>query len=365
SRLGGDEFTVLLTDLDSEEPAHQVAEKILTALRQPIELGTETVTVTMSIGITMAPVHGDDPIELMKFADIAMYKAKEGGKNSYQLFAPQMLHSSSENLTLESEIRHAIAKNQFQLYYQPQIDLINGDIIGLEALVRWNHPDKGFLNPGSFIEKAEELGLIEELSHWILERAFSEMTILGQQSERLKDVKLAVNLSAKQFNDVKLTDFIADLLEQSGFSPARLELEITETALMQDIDAAATMMHSLRELGVSLSIDDFGTGHASLNYLRRFPVETLKIDASFIREIPHKKEDMEITAAVIAMAHKLNIKVVAEGVETPQQLQFLQQNLCDYAQGYYIAPPLPAAALAEIFQSQQTLPNIVSSLQRL
>lgn len=348
-RLGGDEFTVLLSGLESEDPAKQIADKILQRLRQPVDIGKQTVTVTISIGITVAPDHAMSPTELMQKADIAMYRAKAKGKNTYRIYDRSMEQDGLNSIQLETELRQAIDKNEFEIYYQPQISLPDRKVIGIEALLRWEHPKRGLLQPLHFIDKAEEYGMMMSLSKLTLDSACHEIQVIGQANEALKNTKLTVNISARQFRDPKLSQFIKDILEETRFPAERLELEITESTLMIDIDDSIDTMKNLRDLGISLSIDDFGTAYASINYLKKLPVDYVKIDRSFISKIPTHKDDMEIVSAVIAMAHKLHVKVLAEGIQTPEQITFLENNGCDYAQGYIICPPLPAKALAHLY----------------
>ena len=345
SRLGGDEFTVLLCGLDNTEPAAQIAEKILQRLREPIDIGREKIIATVSIGITLAPDDAGNPTDLMKNADIAMYKAKEAGRNAYMIYHEGMDPDGADTLKLEMQLRTAFDENQFKVYYQPQVNLQTGKIFGLEALMRWDHPEKGLLSPHFFLQKIEELGLIMALTKWTLDTACKEMRRSDSIARRFSDLKLAINISAGQFRDPNLVEFVKQILQTTGFPPARLELEVTETSLISSLEESVATMSALRALGVTISIDDFGTGYASLSYLRKLPVDFVKIDGSFIKDIPHSKSDMEITSAVIAMSHKLNLKVLAEGVETPAQMQFLRENKCDYAQGFFISPPLPMEAL--------------------
>jgi len=348
SRLGGDEFTVLVGGLNQLEPVEQIANKILEKLRQPIDLGKDTLRATVSIGIAIAPDHGLTLTELMQHADIAMYEAKAKGKNNFQMFDISHLEQGIELLKFESELRDALINDEFRLLYQPQIDLATGAVIGIEALIRWQHPTRGLLRPSSFIARAEELGLLKPLSKWTLYQACREIQNAAEQNSSLAHIKLAVNLSARQFKDPELITFIRNLVQETGFDPHRLEFEITETTLITDVEASVETMLAMRELGITLSIDDFGTGYASLNYLKRLPVDCLKIDGSFIRDIPHNKDDVAITTAVIAMAHNLDIKALAEGVQNGEQMEFLKQNGCDYAQGYLIGPPLPVDALIQL-----------------
>lgn len=345
ARLGGDEFTVLLPQLQHLEHAAIVARKIIAALTDPIQLGNHNVIVTTSIGITLAPNDGDDITELMKNADLAMYRAKSEGRNNYQFFTAEMNLRASEQLMLESELRHALKRREFSLRYQPQISLSQGRVVGLEALVRWEHPERGTISPLDFVPVAEETGLIVELGYQILEQACQDAVkfqhLLGEP------VYMAVNISPRQFRDIELVEAIRAILQRTGLNPHQLELEITESTLMEQIDQSLPMMHDLEQLGISLSIDDFGTGYSSLSYLKQLPVHSLKIDRSFIQEIPHDQDDMSIISAVTAMTQKLKIAVVAEGVETREQLDFLADHQCDLIQGYLFSPPVTALELAE------------------
>jgi diguanylate cyclase (GGDEF)-like protein/PAS domain S-box-containing protein len=365
SRLGGDEFTVLLGGLDNAEPAALIAEKILQRLREPIDLGREKITATVSIGITLAPDDAGNATDLMKNADIAMYKAKEAGRNAYLVYHDGMDPEGADTLKLEMQLRTAFEENQFKVYYQPQVNIETGKIFGLEALTRWHHPERGLLSPHVFLKKIEELGLIMSLTKWTLDTACKEMRRTDNMARRLSDLKLAINISAGQFRDPNLVEFIKNILQLTGFPPQRLELEVTETSLISSLEESIATMVALRVLGVTISIDDFGTGYASLSYLRKLPVDFVKIDGSFIRDIPHSKSDMEITSAVIAMSHKLNLKVLAEGVETAAQMQFLRENKCDYAQGFFISPPLPMEALLCLDAQIELLDESVTPLPTL
>lgn len=354
SRLGGDEFTVLLGGLTSDEPPKRIAEKILEALREPITLGRDSITATFSIGIAMAPDHASSAAELMQHADIAMYEAKSLGKNTYKVFDQSMVKDKDQALNIETELRAAIDRQEFEVYYQPQVALDSMEVVGIEALLRWNHPTRGLLSPISFIDELESCGFMMEVTKWTLDTACKEIRAAGNSTEKLKGVKLAINISARQFRDPNLVSFIERILESSGFPSESLELEITESSLVTDFDQSIKTMDELRSLGISLSIDDFGTGYSSLSYLRKLPVNLLKIDRSFIKELPYSNEDKEISSAVIAMAHKLNIEVLAEGIETVEQLQFLKDQHCDYAQGYYISPPVPVNALTFLSGHSET-----------
>ncbi|MCP5180702.1 MAG: PAS domain S-box protein [Pseudomonadales bacterium] len=337
-RSGGDEFTILLYDIASPGDAGVVAEKVLERLREPINLSGQPLVVTTSIGITILPTDGAAPTELMKNADLAMYRAKERGRNNFQFYSEEMNTNASNRLRMEYEIRTALQNNEFELYYQPKVRLSDQRIVGMECLIRWDHPTRGLIGPYEFIQVAEETGAIVDIGNWVIRaaceagRIFSEMNGLP--------IYTAVNISPRQFRDPNLVQTIQRALRQTKLNPNFLELEITETMLMQDIDVALVTLKRLAELGLRFAIDDFGTGYSSLNYLKKFPINTVKVDRSFIMDIPDVQDDMEITAAVIAMAHRLKMEVVAEGVETAEQLRFLQSHSCDYGQGYLFAKPV-------------------------
>ena len=338
ARMGGDEFVILLTDVDGSAGASAVARKIMEAMAVPFAMLTHKMIVTPSIGITLAPDDSLNADILLKNADLAMYRAKSMGRNNYQFFTEEMNNKVLDQLLIESQLRQAIENNELTLRYQPQRAIDTGKLVGVEALVRWEHPDKGVLAPDQFIKVAEETGLVVPLGEWVLKNACREWR--SCEISGINNIKLAVNLSARQFRDPNLLDMIQNVLDFTGFKPINLELEITETTLMEYLDHAVPVLDKLKSLGISISIDDFGTGYSSLNYLKRLPIDALKIDRTFIKDIPDDHDDMEISAAVIAMAHKLKLKVVAEGVESQQQWDFLKQNLCDVGQGYMIGEPM-------------------------
>ncbi|MDH3644458.1 MAG: EAL domain-containing protein, partial [Gammaproteobacteria bacterium] len=338
-RPGGDEFTILLYDVGTPSDASHVAEKILNVLRQPITISGQQLVVTTSIGITIVPTDGTDPAVLMKNADLAMYRAKEHGRNQFQFYSEEMNTNATNRLKTEFELRRALEDEQFELYYQPKIRLTDQQAVGVECLIRWHHPERGLIAPGEFIEVAEETGAIVDIGKWIIETACVAAKQLADENEA--PICTAINISSRQFRDPDLVGSIRRSLRQTGLDPSYLELEITETMLMHDVEAASQTVRQLHDLGVRLAIDDFGTGYSSLNYLKKFPIDTVKVDRSFVMDIPNSSDDMAITAAVIAMAHRLNMEVVAEGVETPEQLEFLQQHDCEYAQGFLFSKALP------------------------
>ncbi len=340
SRIGGDEFTILLTDINNTNDVRIVAEKILLSLSHPFILNGQEIISTASIGITLTPDDSIDSNTLMKNADLAMYRAKELGRNNFQFFSEDMNTSILHNLEIEKELNIAIKRNQFVLMYQPKISLVDDSIAGVETLVRWNHPEKGIISPDSFIPIAEETGQIIKIGAWVLEHSCHEMGALIREGLMPRSSKVAVNLSAKQFSDPDLLQTVLDILVQSKIDPLNLELEITESIIMDDVEAAIKIMATVKSRGIHLAIDDFGTGYSSLAYLKRFPIDVLKVDRSFVMDIPSDKTDMAITSAVIAMAHKLSMRVVAEGIETQEQLDFLRNNGCDDGQGYLLSRPL-------------------------
>lgn len=339
ARLGGDEFTLLLHDINHPDAAAQVARKITEQLALPIQLGNKSVIVTTSVGITLAPTDSEIPSELMKNADLAMYRAKTEGRNTYQFFTPEMNTHANRLLEVETELRDALQEQNFQVYYQPQVDLDLGRVVGFEALVRWQHPVRGLISPLEFIPIAEETGLIVELGHQVLEQACRDLALLNQQLDHRCYV--AVNLSPRQLKDTGLPAYVDQLLTRHNLSPRYLELEITESTLMDQMDLSLPILHQIEQLGIALSIDDFGTGYSSLSYLKQLPVHSLKIDRSFVQDIPGDRDDMAIVSAICAMAAKLNLDVVAEGVEQLDQLEFLRSSQCNLVQGYYFSKPLP------------------------
>lgn len=340
SRVGGDEFTILLTDVHSTHDVLQAAEKLLRALAEPILIHGHTLVTTVSIGITMTPEDSIDDNVLMKNADLAMYRAKELGRNNIQFFSEDLNRKVLEHLETEQEINTALAQNQFVLSFQPKINLVDFSVTGVETLIRWIHPEKGMIAPDNFIPIAEESGQIIEIGKWVLEQSCLQMGDLLKRGLLPVNAKVAVNLSTKQFTDPNLLQSIEEAIKHTGIPPNNLELEITESIIMGDVEGAIVIMQHLKALGVSIAIDDFGTGYSSLSYIKRFPINVLKVDRSFVMDIPTDQNDMAITAAIIAMAHKLNLVVTAEGVETPEQLSFLYTNNCDEGQGYLFSRPL-------------------------
>lgn len=351
ARLGGDEFAVILSDIKDKMQAGQIAVDLQKTFLQPVRLGRQEVLISSSIGITVAPDDGVDEELLLKHADLAMYEAKAKGKNTYRFFSQQLNDAANQRLLIENQLREAIRDQQFMLYYQPKINLQDDSLIGYEALIRWLRPDNTLVLPGRFIHIAEATGLIVQIGQWIILEA---CRFLARQQSRGYLVTVAINLSARQFNDEQLADTLDKVIKRTGVDPHYLVLEITESMLMGDTDAAIKQLNQLKRLGVSLSIDDFGTGYSSLNYLKRFPVDELKIDRSFVKDIPDDQNDMDIVAAIIAMAQKMQLRVVAEGVESSAQAQFLKDNACYMVQGFYFSPPLAEQELSYLSYTIKT-----------
>ena len=345
-----DQFIVLLAT--DEQETLQVAKLLKKLFAEPFVLDGREVFITVSIGIASDRTHHRDLDLLIANAEIAMHHIKRQGGNGYQLYTDQMKINAAQRLTLESALHHAIENEQLQLYYQPQVDLSSGEIVGAEALLRWQHPEWGFVSPGKFIPIAEETGLIIPLGEWVLQTACAQAkTWLHQNGLQ----QVSVNLSARQFNQSNLTQKLVKLLTETGLEPSCLELEITETMLMQDKQAALIILNQLRKIGVQISIDDFGTGYSSLSYLQHFPFDRLKIDQSFVRNIVSNKNNMAIITAVISMAHDLKLQVTGEGVETTEELAFLQQQNCDAIQGYLFSKPIPPAEFENLLSSGKQL----------
>jgi len=351
ARLGGDEFTILLNDITELDKIASIADSVLSTLKQPIKLGKQEVIISTSIGITLAPTDSTDSETLMKNADLALYMAKDNGRDCYHFFTEDLNTRANKLLHIENELRQAIANEDFYLHYQPQINLKTGEIASVEALIRWRHPDKGEIPPSEFISIAEETGLIVPIGEWVMRRACKEIHQLYLQTG--KHLRVAVNLSPRQFNDLNLVDTVANALKDSGLEAEKLELEVTESMLMDDIGTVIEQLNRIKSTGSTISIDDFGSGYSSLCYLRSLPVDILKIDQEFVTDIPDDLSAMEIASAVIAVAHKLNLKVVAEGVENIDQRDFLVINGCDYAQGYFFSRPLCYEGLHAFFVEEQ------------
>lgn len=352
SRQGGDEFTIVLAGMRQIEKIADIAATILQKLSHPINLSGHQVVIGSSIGIAVYPNDANNHDELLRNADMAMYHAKEEGKNNFQFFMPSMNKQAHHRLLLENKLRHAIEENHFQLFYQPQLDLKTGDIIGTEALIRWLDPEQGMISPAEFIPLAEDTGLIGQIGDWVIEAACRDMKALQDKGFPL--VKVAINVSAFQFRHGKhLTEVIRQALEKYNFPAELFALELTESILIDDVNETLSILNRMRDLGITLAIDDFGTGYSSLSYLKQFPIDILKIDQSFIRDITTDASDKAIVSAIIAMAQQLDIDVLAEGVETEEHQAFLQSQGCDYVQGYLYCKPMPADDLFKLWQKKQ------------
>jgi len=359
ARLGGDEFVVLLTELSEEKYAAKAAEKIVSAIAKPFVLLGQDFRVTASIGISTYPQDGHDEQTLTKNADIAMYQAKEDGKNNFQFYSEKLNANSLERLTLESSLRHALERREFQLYYQAKRDIVSGRITGMEALLRWQHPDLGLVAPMQFIPVAEETGLILPIGRWVLNTACLQNVAWQQQG--LAHVSIAVNLTARQFFDEHLLRDIASILAATGMEARLLEIEIHESLLIHNIDKTLQILTALKAMGIRIAIDDFGAGYSSLSTLQRFPLDTIKIDRSCIRDVATLDKNRSLTEAIIAMGKSLSLTVVAQGVETKEQAEYLRRHSCDELQGFYFNKPVSAQQFTELLQAQVTDMTYVGS----
>ncbi len=351
ARQGGDEFVVILEDMVKEEDVSDIAQKILTALAQPLVIGQSEVFVTASIGVSVYPRDGKDPGALLKNADVAMYRAKEKGRNNFEFFTQEMNYSSAEHFAMSNRLRHALERHEFRLYYQPRVDVRAGRITGAEALLRWEHPELGLVLPSKFIPLLEDTGLIVPVGEWVLRTACAQNRAWRQAGYSVE--RVAVNISGIQFRHGRLESTIARILAETGLDPEGLEIELTESLVMQDVQATTTAIARLKQMGVGVSVDDFGTGYSSLSYLKRFPIDTIKIDRLFIKELTTSAEDAAIAKALIDMAHSLKIRTVAEGVETEGQLGYLRRRRCDEVQGNYFSVPVPAEEFAKLLTSRR------------
>jgi diguanylate cyclase (GGDEF)-like protein len=345
ARLGGDEFILLLSDLASVDDVTKVIKRIHGSFDAPVNLKGHELTVTASIGVSVFPADGADAEELIKNADTAMYRAKAEGRNNAQFYTPAMNETGMEWIRLERKLRVAIEKEEFVLHYQPQIDLSTGKVIAVESLVRWQEPETGLIPPGGFIKMAEDTGLIVQIGEWVLRKSCMDCKRWHDMS--LNRVHVSVNLSMRQFKREGFVATVAGVLEETGLPPEKLELELTESIIIEDADETVKKLQELKNMGVRLAIDDFGTGYSSLAYLKRMPLDVLKIDQSFVRDINVDEGDRAICAAVIRLAGSLGIKVVAEGVETTEQLGLLKELDCGYIQGYLVTKPVPYSDVQE------------------
>jgi diguanylate cyclase (GGDEF)-like protein len=341
SRLGGDEFILVLNDQQNEDIVFRAMQRIISEVSKPVVIEGQELTVTCSAGISLYPQDGPDVDTLLKNADAAMYRAKEHGRNNFQFYTAEMNKLVNERLSLESHLRRALERHELLLHYQPKLELKTGSIVGVEALLRWQHPEWGLLYPDRFIGLAEETGLIVQIGEWVLRTACTQAR--AWQDAGLPPITMSVNLSARQFRQDALFKSVARILSETGLHPERLEMEITESMVMHNAEAAIAILKGLKEIGVHLSVDDFGTGYSSLAYLKTLPIGILKIDKSFVQDIegPKGKKDGLLAQAIISLGHSLKLKVIAEGVEEQAQLDFLKQNHCDEAQGYLFSRPVP------------------------
>ncbi|MFZ5585856.1 MAG: putative bifunctional diguanylate cyclase/phosphodiesterase [Thermodesulfobacteriota bacterium] len=347
ARLGGDEFILLLTDVDGSEGAEAVARRILGQVAQPMQVGGHELQVSVSIGITVYPRDGMDSETLVKNADLAMYRAKEQGKRSFHHYTQDLHTQASRRLVMESNLRKGFQRGEFVVFYQPKWDVAGGRISGMEALLRWNRPELGLVGPGEIIPLAEETGLIVPIGEWVLVQACRMVRELA--AEGREGLRVAVNLSARQLLwQHDFVDMVEMVLAEVGLDPSCLELEVTESVVMHNLDAAVAIMKRLGQLGVRLSLDDFGTGYSALACLKRFPLHALKLDRSFVTEVPTSRDSTAIVGAIIAMAHSLGLEVVAEGVENRQQMEFLLSRQCSLMQGFLFSPPVPPDQLREL-----------------
>jgi diguanylate cyclase (GGDEF)-like protein/PAS domain S-box-containing protein len=351
ARLGGDEFGVLIEQVSDTRFVGSVARKLLQAIAELLRVDGQEYHLTASIGISTYPADGGDATVLLKNADIAMYRAKDRGKNNSQFYAAAMNAHSMQRLSLETGLRHALERGEFLLHYQPKVDIASGRITGMEALVRWMRAEGAMVSPAEFIPLAEETGLIAPIGAWVLKAACERNR--AWQRQGMPALRVAVNLSARQFRQANLVSEVARVLDASGLAPGSLELEITESMVMDNPERAIQTLCQLKSMGIALAIDDFGTGYSSLGYLKRFPIDNIKIDRSFIKDIPHSNDDAIITRTIIDMTHNLRLKVVAEGVETQAQMDFLRAHGCDEIQGYYFSRPLAEDAFLALLRAQE------------
>ncbi len=351
ARVGGDEFVVALTGIKDAADAGVAAERIVNGMTTEFVIAGRSFRTTCSIGISVFPEHGAEKESLIKNAETAMYCAKEGGRNTFRFFSDDMNAEIVERLTLENSLRVALEREQLFLVYQPQMEITTGNIIGVEALLRWRHPALGLVPPDKFIGVAENSGLIIPIGEWVLRTACSEAR--RWQEQGLARLPVAVNVSAVQFRQDGFSKLVREILQETRLAPQYLELELTESLLLSNADVMFGVLKELKAMGLKLAVDDFGTGYSSLSYLKQFPVGKLKIDRSFIRDVAVNPDDAAITAAIISMAKSLSLRVIAEGVENEEQMSFLRSHCCDEVQGYYFSKPLPEGELVERFRASK------------
>lgn len=362
SRIGGDEFVLLLPDLIHSDDVHVVAKKVCAILQPAFHIEGRDIYLTLSLGASVYPEQGQDAETLMRQADIAMHEAKSQGRNSFQIFRDDLNRQASEHLALESGLHEALATDGLRVYYQPLVDLLTGRIVGMEALARWPHPVQGMVGPDRFIPVAEESGLIVPLGAWVMRTACAQLQAWRQAGH--EDLHVGVNLSLRQFQQTNLVAQIAEILAETGLPPACLDLEITESLAMDAVEARIATLRELKALGIRLSLDDFGTGYSSLNYLKLLPIDTVKIDRSFMHMTTTDPRDAAIAQAIIAMAHTLHLRVVAEGIDDPAQLAFLRQERCDLLQGFLFSKPVPAEEMGRLLRENVTLETVIAALPK-
>lgn len=353
ARLGGDEFTIILEELDDEKYVSSVAEKLIQIFKQPFKLTDREITITLSIGISLFPQHGIDTETLLRNADTAMYRTKSEGRNGFRIYSQDLTERAVERLVMETDLRHALAKDQFVIHFQPQVCMNSGKVVGVEALLRWMHPREGLLYPNRFIALAEEMGLIDEIGLWVIQSCCQSLVkwkALGHD-----DLHIAINISGRQLMDEGFARTVRDVIKETGCNAGSVELEITEGYLIRHPEKTALQCNELRQIGVQMAIDDFGTGYSSLTYLKQFPISKLKIDYSFVRDILDDPNDQAITRAIIALGKSLDLTVIAEGVENERQKKFLQAENCELAQGYYFARPMSEESLLQYLQKPVSL----------
>ncbi|MFL6536076.1 MAG: EAL domain-containing protein [Pseudomonas sp.] len=354
-RYGSDEFVVILGDVTDSQSTKGVAEKLLTAINSPHPIDGHDLTVTASLGISVYPADGFDAVALIKKAETAMRNVKENGPNDYRFFTEDMNRRARQQQTIESGLRLALQRKEFVLHYQPKLDLVSGKVVGVEALVRWNRPDHGLVYPSDFIPVAEDSGLIVPLSQWVLQEACQQAC--RWQAEGMRPLYLSVNVSAIDFRQRGFVDGIARTLKETGLDPTQLELEITESVLMQNIDTTVATLKAIKHLGIRLAIDDFGTGYSSLSYLQKFPVDVLKIDQSFVGDLSIDSNDAKLVSTIISLGKSLNLHIIAEGVETRDQLEFLKIHQCEEVQGYYFSKAVEPQAFSQWMAEWEQRPN--------
>ncbi len=361
ARFGGDEFGVIQTNLNTVEDAVELAERIVDIILQPITIDGHQIHTGISIGVTLYPFEDQDADNLLKNADMAMYKAKREGRNRYQFYIAELNQMVQRRVAIERNLRLALKRDEFTLHYQPQLDLRTGQVVGVEALLRWNQPEDGQVSPGEFIPVAESSGLITEIGDWVMNEACRQAK--AWQDEGLPPLRVAINLSAVQFRHKNLISNITGALESSGLDPKYLEVELTESLIMKDVETTIDTLSQLRELGIQISVDDFGTGYSSLSYLTRFPIQKIKLDQSFVRDM-HKKDGAAICRTIITLGQSLDMRVMAEGVEQVEQMEFLRSQGCHEVQGYYFSRPMPGGAIRRlILQASEELRQRVTGVE--